>query len=51
MKVQNIGSDSFGDTILGIVVAVLLASVLTHGEPDVIDAIRKMILDYAGLAG
>jgi hypothetical protein len=41
--------DSFGNSLLGIVIAVLLIWVFTMGEPDVLDAIRVIVLKLAGM--
>jgi hypothetical protein len=41
--------ETFGNSFLGIVVAILLIVIMAHGEPDVIDAIRIIFLNWAGI--
>lgn len=45
----KVTADSFGNTFLGFVIAICLLTLLFGGEPDIADAVRKMILEKAGL--
>ena len=41
--------DTFGNTFLGCVLAIIILHIFFSGEPDVTDAIREIMLKYSGL--
>lgn len=41
--------ESFGDSLAGVLLVWAVLIILFQGDPDIADALRKIICDYAGL--
>lgn len=46
MKFKN---EPFGNTYLGMTISIILLHIFFYDEPDVVDGIRQIVLNYAGI--
>jgi len=46
---KDIKFESFGDSFLDCMIGVCLAYLFFFGDPDVVDAIRQIVLKFAGM--